>query len=318
MTRPDTAFAHPKLNGKHLHPAPLQEQDAATIIRTTLGGIPLAAHRRNPRPFSVLMSLYYKENPVFLRKSLESVFDQSVIPDEVVLVKDGPLTDELEQVVKEFTLSHPQMKIVALKENGGLGRALDAGLRECSHELVARMDTDDIAKHNRFERQLEAFETFPDVDLVNAWIDEFESDPEVTVSTRKLPEFPFELYRYGKKRCPVNHPSVMFKKHSVLMAGSYRHFHMFEDYHLWVRLLLSGAKFYTIQESLLHFRASEAMFERRGGLRYAREEIRLQWHMWRMGYINALQLGRNVAIRFTTRIVPNSLRTFIYKKFLRR
>lgn len=316
MSITETTKPATRHNGHNGHAATADSQHA---IRTTLLGAN-AAFTPSPklRPFSVLMSLYHKERPEYLRQSLESVFTQTARAREVVLVKDGPLTPELDAVVAEYAARYPELKIVALPVNSGLGIALDAGLRQCTHELVARMDTDDIAKPNRFERQLQTFEDFPDLDLVNTWIDEFEDDPAHTVSTRRLPEFPFELYSYGRKRCPVNHPSVMFRRRSVLFAGSYRHCMMFEDYHLWVRLLLNGAKFYTIQESLLHFRASTDMYRRRGGLRYALSEVQLQRHMYRLGYIGLRRMAANIAVRFTTRMVPNSLRTFIYKRFLRR
>lgn len=268
-------------------------------------------------PFSVLMSLYYKEHPDYLRQSLYSVFNQSLPPNEVVLVEDGPLTDELYEVLKEYETRYPEFKRVPLPVNGGLGKALNEGLKHCSYELVARMDTDDIAVKDRFEKQIRTFSIYPDADVVSCWINEFETDPSNIISTRKLPEFPYELFKYGKKRCPVNHPAVVFRKSAVLFAGGYRHFPLFEDYYLWVRLLLNGAKFYNIQESLLLFRTSPDMFRRRGGLKHALEEIRFQNFIRRIGYIGYLRMSINIAIRFTTRVVPNSLRSFIYKKLLR-
>ncbi len=141
--------------------------------------------------FSVLLSLYYKENADFLRHSLDSIFNQTVPPNEVVLVLDGPLTTELETVVMEYKAAHQELKTVPLKKNGGLGKALNEGLKHCSNELVARMDTDDIAHNDRFEKQLEAFRRFPQVEVVSAWIDEFIGETEHITSTRKLPEFPY-------------------------------------------------------------------------------------------------------------------------------
>lgn len=267
--------------------------------------------------FSVLMSLYAKERPDFLRQSLDSIFSQTIAPTEVVIVEDGPLTTDLYSVLDEFELNHAEIKRVALKENGGLGNALNEGLKYCSHEIVARMDTDDIALPNRFESQIDIFNTYPDVQVVSCWIDEFEGNPMNIVSTRKIPEFPFEIYKYGKKRCPINHPASVFRKSAILFAGGYRHFPLFEDYYLWVRLLLNGAKFYNIQESLLLFRSSSDVFKRRGGLKHALEEVKFQNHIRAIGYINMLQMVVNITIRFTTRIVPNSLRGFIYKKLRR-
>ncbi|MDE5551761.1 MAG: glycosyltransferase [Muribaculaceae bacterium] len=268
--------------------------------------------------FSVLLSLYHKENPEFLRQSLDSVFSQTLRPDEVILVEDGPLTAELYAVLDEYEKNHTELRRVKLPENGGLGKALNEGVKYCSYNLVARMDTDDIAKHDRFERQIEIFDKYPDADIVSSWIEEFIDTPENIVSTRKLPEFQYEIYRYGKTRCPVNHPAVMFKKDAVLFAGGYRHFPLFEDYYLWVRLLLNGAKFYNVQDSLLYFRTSKEMYRRRGGFGHALNEIKFQNHIRKIGYTTYPQFLFNVAVRFVTRIVPNKLRSYIYRTFLRR
>lgn len=267
--------------------------------------------------FSVLLSLYYKENPLFLLQSLKSIFTGTLLPSEVVLVKDGPLTEELERVVEEYSQLYPNLKVIALPTNQGLGKALNEGLKHCSCELVARMDTDDIAKSNRFEEQIKIFQEHPEVDVVGAWIDEFEGDTSNITSVRKLPELHEDIMQFAKMRNPMNHPVVMFRKTAVLTAGGYLHFPLFEDYYLWVRMLMNGAKFYNIQESLLYFRFSPAMFKRRGGWKYAMDEFRFQRMMRNLHFITYAQFVKNVCIRFSTRIIPNSWRTFIYKKLLR-
>lgn len=268
--------------------------------------------------FSVLLSLYHKEKADFLCQSLNSVFAQTVCPDEVILVKDGPLNNSLEEVVEEFSLKYSGiLKIVSLPYNNGLGRALNEGLKHCSYDLVARMDTDDIAKFNRFEKQLAVFEKQSEIDVCSAWIDEFENDSSCIISTRKLPDLHFRIFHYARRRNPINHPVVMFRKSAVLKAGGYLHFPLFEDYYLWVRMLMNGAKFYNIQESLLSFRFSPEMFKRRGGWKYAMDELRFQKMMKQKHFISNFEFLRNVAIRFSTRIIPNSWRTFIYKKMLR-
>lgn len=268
--------------------------------------------------FSVLMSLYHRERPDCLRQSLDSVFDQTLTPAEVILVEDGPLTSELYEILDEYESKYPQFKRVPLAENGGLGKALNEGLKHCSNVLVARMDTDDISKPERFEKQCAVFTKYPQAEVVSSWIDEFEDTPENIVSTRKLPELPYQIYSYARKRCPINHPAVMFNKNSVLFAGGYQHFPLFEDYYLWIRLLLNGAKFYNVQESLLLFRTTPEMFRRRGGLKHAVTEVKFQKFIWEIGFISFGRLCLNVPIRFITRIVPNSVRTLIYKKLLRK
>ncbi len=268
-------------------------------------------------PFSVLMSLYAKERPDYLLQSLDSIFSQTLPPDEAVLVEDGPLTDELYSVLDEYEKKYPQLKRIKLSQNGGLGKALNEGLKHCSYELVARMDTDDIAMPDRFEKQLKVFEEYPQVEVVSAWIEEFDSDTNKSIAIRKLPEFPFEIYKFGKKRCPINHPVVMFKKNTVQFAGGYLSFPLFEDYYLWVRLLLNGAKFYNVQETLLKFRTSPEMYRRRGGFKHAINELKFQRHIYKLGYISTIQLFINIPIRFLTRIIPNSSRRWIYQHLLR-
>ena len=268
--------------------------------------------------FSVLLSLYKKELPSQLRQSLNSLFSQTLLPDEIILVKDGPLTPELDAIVSDYAARYPFLKVVPLPQNQGLGKALNEGLKHCSYDLVARMDTDDISKPDRFEKQMKVFEEHPKLDLVGAWIDEFEGTPQHILSVRRVPETSEQIGAYCKRRCPVNHPVVMFRKSAVQAAGSYKHFPLFEDYYLWVRMLKNGAKFYNIQESLLYFRTSPDMFKRRGGLKYAMDELRFQSMMRKMGMIGWKRFVLNVSIRFPARIIPNSLRGFFYKKLMRK
>lgn len=267
--------------------------------------------------FSVLLSVYKKEQPSHLRKSLDSLFSQTLLPSEIILVKDGELTPELNAVVSDYTQRYSILKVVDLKKNQGLGKALNEGLKHCSYDLVARMDTDDIAKLNRFEKQIDIFNNHPEIDIVSSWIDEFEGDTNHILSIRKLPEFHKDIYQFAKKRSPINHPVAMFKKSAIIEAGGYKHFPLFEDYYLWVRMLMNGAKFYNIQESLLYFRLSPDMFKRRGGWIYAINEYKLQKKFKKIGFINNKEFLRNISVRFISRILSNKVRSFLYKKILR-
>lgn len=268
--------------------------------------------------FSVLLSLYHKEQPLYLKQSLDSLFSQTLLPSEIILVKDGPLTEELETVISYYKQCYDILKIITLDHNQGLGKALNEGLKHCSYNLVARMDTDDIAKPYRFQKQLEVFIKYPEIDVCGAWIDEFENDIKNVTSTRKLPEQHEDIVIYAQSRNPINHPVVMFKKNAVLAAGGYQHFPLFEDYYLWIRMLMNGARFYNIQESLLFFRFSPAMFKRRGGLKYALEELRFQSLLRKKKIITYPVYIKNVGIRLIIRLIPNVLRTLVYKKLLRR
>lgn len=182
--------------------------------------------------FSVLMSVYNKENPDFLRQSLDSIFKQTLPPTEVVLVQDGPLDDDLLQVIDHYQANHEELKTVRLPECHGLGGALNEGLRHCSYDLVARMDTDDISKPERFKIQIEWMEKHPEVDACGSWIDEFTGATTNVISSRKPPRDHEAILHFARKRNPINHPTVVFRRQAVEKAGGYQHFYLFEDYYL--------------------------------------------------------------------------------------
>ncbi|CAA6812441.1 MAG: putative glycosyltransferase [uncultured Sulfurovum sp.] len=265
--------------------------------------------------FSVLLSIYYKEKVSYFNRAMQSIWDeQTKRPNEIVLVQDGKLTDELYKVIDEWQVKLGNtLKVIPLKENIGLGDALNIGLNKCSHELVARMDTDDISVDDRFEKQVKQFKD-TDIDICSSWVSEFEDREEYIVSYRKLPEYHTELLRFSKKRNPLNHPAVMYKKSAVNRAGGYKKMPYFEDYYLWGRMMLNGSKFYNIQESLVNMRAGCSQLERRGGIRYAMSEIVLQKEFLKLHFINIFEFMRNVIIRFSSRLMPKYLLKKIYSK----
>lgn len=267
--------------------------------------------------FSVLLSVYWKERADYLHLALKSIWDdQTVKPSEIVLVKDGPLTPELDRVISGFQMKTP-LKVIALEQNQGLGRALNEGLKHCSCEWVARMDSDDISMPNRFEMQLAYIAVHPETAVLGAWITEFEQDTSHILSVRRTPESQAEIVRYSKKRCPVNHPVVMFRRSAVQDAGNYQHLPLFEDYWLWTRMLAKKEEFHNIQQSLLWFRVSDDMFRRRGGFSYIRCEYRFQKKLRNLNFISRTDLFVNMSIRSLFRLIPNRSRAFLYKQVLR-
>lgn len=267
--------------------------------------------------FSVLMSIYMAEKPSYLTMSLNSVLNQTLQASEIIIVEDGPLTTDLYAILDEFESKNPIIRRLRLSENHGLGYALCEGLKYCRYELVARMDTDDICKPNRFEVQVEFMEKNHEVDVLGTWIDEFFDVKENVVSIRKVPEGSKGLYEFGKKRNPMNHPTVMFRKSSVLKAGSYQTCMLLEDYYLWVKMLKMGMVFYNIQESLLYFRLSHDIYKRRGGLKYAITEVKFQIELHKIGYLTIFETIRNIASRFFVRVMPVCIRRRIYRRLLR-
>ena len=267
------------------------------------------------------MSVYAKEKPKFLRMSLDSILNQTRKPNEIVLVEDGLLGTELNSVIDEFCNKTDILKLVKLPVNLGLGNALNEGMKQCSYDYIARMDSDDICFDNRFEMQIEYLEKHPDVDMVGSWTQEFTETSDGGIkymSLKKFPEHNTEIYSYAKKRNPFEHPSVIFKKQSVLNAGSYQHCYLFEDYYMWARMMLNHCIFYNIPEPLLYFRMTTDSFERRGGVNYAFNEIANLWRFKEMGFFNCFEFLENVMRRFPVRIMPNKLRRFFYNSILRK
>lgn len=262
------------------------------------------------------MSVYAKERPEYLREALDSVFAQTRPADEVVVVEDGPLTPELYAVLEAESAAHRELRRAPLAENHGLGYALNHGLTVCTHDLVARMDSDDISHPDRFARQTAYMEAHPETDICSSWIDEFEGQPSNVVSQRRVPETHEEILRYAKGRCPVNHPAVVYRRGAVQRCGGYYGFP--EDLYLWVRMLMGGCRFHNLQESLLHFRFSRAVYARRGGWSYAVSELKAHWLFYRIGWLTAPEFARVASIRFAVRVVPVGVRSWVYKKLLRK
>ena len=268
--------------------------------------------------FSVLMSVYHKEKPDYLQKSLESVFNQTVVPNEVLLVEDGKLTSDLDRVIEQFEKKYPMiMKVVKYEKNRGLGVALHDGLLECSNELVFRMDTDDICLPTRFEKQLRVFEE-QNVDVVGSNITEYDETMENVTSRRIVPENDSEIKKMAKKRNPMNHVTVGYKKSAVIKSGNYQDMLYFEDYYLWARMIRKGYIFYNIQEDLVNVRGGNDMIKRRGGKKYIKPIINFEKSLLNINSINKYEYYKNVSQRVIVSMIPNGFRYFLYNRLLRK
>ena len=264
--------------------------------------------------YSVLMSLYKKEKPAYLRLAVDSMLNQTVKPDEIVLVEDGPLTDELYAVLDEYG-----DKLTRVRNEKNLGLALNVGLKACRNELVARMDTDDISKPERCEEQLRYFEQHPETDIVGGDIAEFIGDETNIIGKRMVPQTNAEIREYMKKRCAFNHMSVMYKKTAVEAAGGYQNWFWNEDYYLWIRMWLNGAVFGNTGTVLVNVRTGEEMYQRRGGKKYFKSEKGLQDYMLGHRMIGFGTYAMNVSKRFIVQeMLPNSVRGWVFRKFARK
>ena len=227
--------------------------------------------------FSVLMSVYYKEKSKYLKESIHSLLEQTIIPNEILIVKDGKLTDELEEVLNSFKLKNSNLfNFVELEQNQGLGVALNVGLKKCKYNLVARMDSDDICEKDRFEKQINIFKKNANIDIVGTNVIEFTEDMKKIISSKSVPESDIEIKKFLKKRNPINHMSVMYKKDKVVNVNSYEKCPYFEDYYLWCKLARNGANFYNIQENLVKVRGGTNMYKRRGGKEYSKNIIEFE------------------------------------------
>jgi glycosyltransferase involved in cell wall biosynthesis len=264
--------------------------------------------------FSVLMSIYQGEDAHHLDRAMVSIWDeQTVKPNEIVLVEDGPLTDELYQAINSWKEKLKSVfNVVTIKENTGVGNAKYVGIGKCTNELIAVMDTDDVSLSNRFEKQLSIFES-QDIDVCGTWVGEFMYDENKIASYRKTPEKHNKIVAFAKSRSPVNHPTAMYKKSAVLSAGNYTKYKTSEDYDLFVKLIINGAKFYNIQESLVNMRTGNNQAARRGGLKNAILEAGVQKEFYKMGFLNLYELTRNVSIGFLIRMLPNSLMKIVFR-----
>jgi glycosyltransferase involved in cell wall biosynthesis len=268
--------------------------------------------------YSVLMSLYFKENPAWLRVSILSMLNQTVKPAEIVIVKDGPLTDALEDVLAEFSKKEPAIiRIVPLKVNVGLGLALEKGIHACSQEFIARMDTDDYSVPHRIETQFRIMQE-KKVDMIGCVINEFSGDIKNVKSLRVLPETDAEIRKFGKKRTPIAHPSVIFRKSQVIACGNYEHCYLAEDFALFINLLSSGVQAYNIQEPLVYMRVSDDFYERRGGIKYMTTLLKFNWKYFRKGWFGVDDLIIRSTMNVVVSLMPNLIRDMIYKKLLRR
>lgn len=271
------------------------------------------------KKYSVLMSLYDKENPSWFVDSLMSMIKQTVQPSEIIIVLDGPITGSLQAEVNRFKEAYPEMiKIIPLKNNIGLGKALDEGLKHCSYDLVARMDTDDISLPSRCEEQLKKFEKEEDLSIVGTYINEFYDEPDNIISSRQVPTTQKDIKEFIKRRSPFNHPTVMFKKNDVINCGGYGKLRRKQDLDLFSRMINSGYKGSNIDKSLVLFRSNEENFKRRKSWSYVKSYIIAQHAIWRRGHCSMLDLVVVTSGQLFMYLAPMSIMKKVSNKYLRK
>lgn len=269
--------------------------------------------------YSVLMSVYYKDNAVWLKEAIESMLNQTRKTNDFVIVEDGKLTDELEKIIKHYEEEYKDIfNVIRIKENGGLGPALALGIEKCKNEFIARMDSDDYSVPTRCEKQLKFFENSEKIDIVGSSIAEFIDSIENVHAYRILPETDEKIKKFAKRRNPFGHPSVMFRKSKVIEAGNYRSYYLVEDYDMWIRMIEKGAKCYNFKEILVYMRISNDFYKRRGGIKYLKSILEFKKEQYKKGFFSFNDYLISSFASMGTCLCPNIIREYIYKKLLRK
>ena len=268
--------------------------------------------------FSVSICVYGGDNAEYFDTAMGSVFNQTLPPDEVVLVVDGPVGEGISAVIDKYKNTYESLKVIQLEKNVGHGNARRIGMDACSYEIIALMDADDISVENRFEKQIEIFKQKENISIVGGLIKEFINETNNVVGMRDVPQEDADIKQYMKKRCPMNQVTVMFKKSDVQCVGGYIDWYCEEDYYLWLRLALADKSFYNIQENLVYVRVGEEMYQRRGGVKYFKSEAKLQKYMLDNKIIGIPRYLINVTERLILQVLmPNKLRGWVFKMFAR-
>jgi glycosyltransferase involved in cell wall biosynthesis len=269
---------------------------------------------RTHERFSLLLAVHAGDRVDFVRQAFRSaVDDQTLPPDQVVLVRDGPVPPPLAECLDALCASSPvPVTLVPLEHNAGLGPALDAGLAASPYDVIARMDADDVAMPQRFAVQLPLISA--GADIVGAGLLEFGRDTDDIVGRRTPPSDPEQIARYARLHDPFNHPTVVYRRQAVLGAGGYGDLPLMEDYWLFARMLANGARAINVVEPLVYYRVGAGAYKRRGGTRLLRSELALQRRLREQGFTSRTQYARNVLVRGGYRLFPAWFRRLVYRR----
>lgn len=269
--------------------------------------------------YSFLMTVYIKTNIEYLKQSVKSMLDQTVPAEQIVIVCDGPVSEEVGEYLNKLSEDEPQLwTIVRLRENAGQGLAARAGMEQCRNQLIARMDDDDVSVVDRIEKQIAFLKEHRDVDVLGGNIEEFIGDESNVVGVRAVPSSHEEILKYQRSRCPMNQITTLMLKYKVEMAGGYQHWHFDEDSYLWARMNLAGCRFANLTDILCHVRVGKDMYRRRGGYKYYQSERDLFKFMYKNGIITYSEYVKAKFIRFVVQVLmPNGVRQWFFKTFAR-
>lgn len=266
--------------------------------------------------FSSIISVYKNDNPGHFVSALKSLLNQTLKPDEIIILIDGSISEDMDLVIDELS-QNSIIKVVRLLKNVGRGLARDKAIKEARYDLIAMMDADDISVEDRFQKQIEYY-LKTDADVIGGYIEEFINSPGDLKSFRRVPLEHEEIVKFSKWRQPMNHPTIIFKREAYLKIGGYKNLKMLEDFDLFYRMIASGMVFVNIPDVLVRMRYSEAQQSRRSGLAYFREEYQVLKEMYANDFLNPFEFIGNVVIRFSIRMLPLGFARLFYKSILRK
>ena len=268
--------------------------------------------------YSVLLTVYKSDNPDYFKLSLESMINQTVPSNDIVVVKDGPVPETIQNVIDELQKEHPEIHPLQLEKNMGLGLALNEGLKVCQNELIARMDSDDISLPTRCEKQLALFETDQELDIVGCPVKEFVGTPDNIVGKRDVPLDNETIHKYNRRRDPFNHPTVMYRKSKVMKYGPYGNYRKNQDTDLWIKLLSNGCKAANCPEYLLMFRFDEGTYKKRKSWVNTKLLIEIRKKAWKSGYCSFVDYMFVACAQLGIYVLPEGFQKFVYTKLLRK
>lgn len=266
---------------------------------------------RQKLPFSCLLNVYFKDNAVWLKQAIDSIFSNTVKPAEVVIMVDGPVGKEIQNILNDYA-THPLVRVLTHPVNVGRGAALGIAVPQCKYDLIALMDADDVCRQDRFEKQLAAFAADSGLAVLGGQIQEVDAATFTPLAKRQVPLKHAEICKYLKTRMPFNNQTIMFKKQAVLDSGNFKAFGLLEDYYMWARVIAKGYKAANLPDVLMDVRVNPAMYGRRGGYNYFHMNKLLFKEMRNLGLLNFWQYYYTLSVRFIVQVLmPNKMRGYL-------
>lgn len=270
---------------------------------------PAERTKLNMIPLTCVLPVYSGVSPAEFTRAYRSIAHQTLEPEEILVVLDGPVQPGIEEFLSEREGS--QLTIIRLEHNQGVAAAMRVAFEGARHRWVARHDADDIMMPERFAIQWPIVSTGEFAAVGGAML-EFVDNPTNIVRVRRLPSSHEDLARYARMNSPLNNQSTVFDRDAVLAVGNVRDVQFMEDYDLFARLIAHGYRLHSVDKPLVLVHAQDTMYDRRTDARFAKSERQMQKNLVEMGLISRPRAVINYAIRQTFRALPRPLLKLAY------